>query len=347
MIFAASVSTGTLISKILGWTYFLAWSISFYPQIILNFKRKSVEGLSLDFLVYNILGFTCYSIYTTSFYFSHTVQEQYQWRNNGESNLVQTNDVVFAVHALVLTIATGVQAWRFKTRRHHPSRVCKAVVSVAFLLAGMILLATAAQLNLPLNTVGKIETLDMVYFCGNLKLLMTFVKYSPQAYLNFRRKSTIGWSIHNIILDFTGGILSLLQLFLDAYLISLGDTDGVAGVDTRDWFRNVIFGNGAKLGLSITSISIDLIFITQHILYRNNAPVSMSHSTAPILEGEEGHEYILVTDEPESYSEYEKHIDVPKDAGPTLLYGDEQMPEETAGDRDLRDEKVHNDHTVI
>lgn len=38
-----------------------------------------------------------------------------------------------------------------------------------------------------------------------------------QAWYNYRRKSTIGWSIGNILLDFTGGSLSLLQMFLDAY----------------------------------------------------------------------------------------------------------------------------------
>ena len=38
-----------------------------------------------------------------------------------------------------------------------------------------------------------------------------------QAAMNFRRKSTVGWSIGNILLDFTGGILSMLQMFLIAY----------------------------------------------------------------------------------------------------------------------------------
>ena len=27
-------------SKIIGWVYFFAWSVSFYPQIILNIKKK-------------------------------------------------------------------------------------------------------------------------------------------------------------------------------------------------------------------------------------------------------------------------------------------------------------------
>ena len=38
--------------------YFCAWSISFYPQAILNYRRKSVVGLSLDFQLLNLLGFT-------------------------------------------------------------------------------------------------------------------------------------------------------------------------------------------------------------------------------------------------------------------------------------------------
>ena len=50
-------------STVLGWTYFLAWSISFYQQPWLNFKRASVRGLSAEFLFYNVTGFLfCESI---------------------------------------------------------------------------------------------------------------------------------------------------------------------------------------------------------------------------------------------------------------------------------------------
>lgn len=43
------------------------------------------------------------------------------------------------------------------------------------------------------------------------------MKYVPQAILNYRRKSTEGWSIENILLDFTGGSLSMLQMIIDGY----------------------------------------------------------------------------------------------------------------------------------
>ena len=36
-------------SSALGWLYFVSWSVSFYPQAVLNYRRKSVVGMSFDF----------------------------------------------------------------------------------------------------------------------------------------------------------------------------------------------------------------------------------------------------------------------------------------------------------
>ncbi|CAF3404079.1 unnamed protein product [Rotaria sp. Silwood1] len=63
--------------QIVGWIYFLAWSISFYPQIILNFRRRSVIGLNFDFLALNILGHSCYSVFNVVLYTSSKVQQEY------------------------------------------------------------------------------------------------------------------------------------------------------------------------------------------------------------------------------------------------------------------------------
>lgn len=41
-----------------------------------------------------------------------------------------------------------------------------------------------------------------------------------QAWMNFRRKSTVGWSIGNVLLDFTGGSCSIIQMFILAYNFS-------------------------------------------------------------------------------------------------------------------------------
>ena len=38
------------LSSILGWIYVLVWNVSSYPQLIKNFRRKSIVGVHLDYL---------------------------------------------------------------------------------------------------------------------------------------------------------------------------------------------------------------------------------------------------------------------------------------------------------
>lgn len=49
---------------------------------------------------------------------------------------------------------------------------------------------------------------------GYFKLAISNLKYLPQLYWNYKRKSTKGWSIFNILMDFTGGAGSFLQIAL-------------------------------------------------------------------------------------------------------------------------------------
>ena len=72
-------------------------------------------------------------------------------------------------------------------------------------------------ISLIISLAGVLKYLDFLYFCSYVKLFITLIKYVPQAYLNFRRKSTFGWSIGNILLDFTGGFLSIGQMFVISY----------------------------------------------------------------------------------------------------------------------------------
>ena len=109
-----------LVSSIIGYTYFCAWSISFYPQVILNFKRKSTSGLSNEFSVLNVVGFACYATYTLCFYFSPEIQRQYKERNGADAEItVQSNDVAFAVHALVLCCVQFLQVVCCTEHKNH------------------------------------------------------------------------------------------------------------------------------------------------------------------------------------------------------------------------------------
>ena len=94
---------------------------------------------------------------------------------------------------------------------------------------------------------------------GYAKAAITFVKYCPQVYLNWKRKSCVGWSWSNVMLDFMGGSLSLLQSALLS--IALGER----------FFADGAF-NLVKFILSLCSILFDSIFFFQFWLYKGNKP---------------------------------------------------------------------------
>lgn len=89
----ARSKTLDIIIAIVGWIYFAAWSISFYPQIFLNFRRRSVTGLNFDFLALNIIGHSCYSVFNASMYFSKDIQNQYYANHKHGVIPVLANDV--------------------------------------------------------------------------------------------------------------------------------------------------------------------------------------------------------------------------------------------------------------
>lgn len=196
-----------IISDIMGWAYFAAWSISFYPQVWMNFTRKSVTGVSIDYLWLNVAGFACYSTFCVMFLASKDIKDAYKERNPGSSGaLVRANDAVFALHALVVSSITLSQAylWGYKKNRdQHTSTICRGFLTGVIVAA--ISLVSIAQMT------DKLEWIDVLYGLSYCKLLITVYKYWPQIYLNYQRKSTRGFSIVNILLDFTGGLLSSLR----------------------------------------------------------------------------------------------------------------------------------------
>lgn len=99
-----------IINQVIGWIYFLAWSVSFYPQAWENWKRKSVVGLNFDFLALNLTGFIAYSVFNIGLFWVPYVKEEFLMRNPDGINPVNANDVFFSLHAVLLCVVYVVQA---------------------------------------------------------------------------------------------------------------------------------------------------------------------------------------------------------------------------------------------
>ncbi|XP_057334907.1 cystinosin homolog [Microplitis mediator] len=248
------------LSKAVGWVYFLAWSFSFYPQIYDNYKRKSVVGLSVDLFALNIVGYLTYSLFNCGLYWIPEVDAEYYRRYPRGLNPVQSNDIFFAVHGLLASAVTLVQCRIYEAG-------AQRVSMTAGILIGLFTISTVISIVLGIFKI--IVWLDFFYFCSYIKLFVTLMKYIPQAYSNYKRKSTVGWSIGTVISDFTGGILSMLQMILDSY-------------NYDDW--GSIFGDFTKFGLGVSSVAFDILFFLQHYaFYRYEPDLLKSNSFINIL----------------------------------------------------------------
>jgi cystinosin len=181
-------------------------------------------------------------------FWSFAIQQKHHELNpNEKGNPVQLNDVVFSIHAVTLTTITIIQCIMYDRGTQQLLSWTARIIITGVSISIVVLLS-----------LGLSHVLDWYFFLqslGFIKLGMSTIKYVPQAWLNFRRKSTVGWSIGNIILDFSGGCLSILQMFLDA-------------INNGDW--SPFYSNIPKFALGQLSMVFAIIFMIQHYcLYRH------------------------------------------------------------------------------
>ncbi|KAI4350579.1 hypothetical protein L6164_005026 [Bauhinia variegata] len=250
--------------EVLGWFAFVCWSISFYPQVILNYRRKSVVGLNFDFVFLNLTKHSSYLVYNATLYFSSAVQKQYR-DNYGHNEMIPVapNDVAFSAHAVLLTAITLLQIAIYERGSQKVSKIAILIVSAAWLTAAICFFVA-----LP-----KHHWLWLLFIFNGIQVCMTVIKYIPQAVMNFMRKSTEGWSIGNILLDFSGGLANYGQMLMQS-------------IDQHSWVN--FYGNIGKLLLSLVSVAFDILFMCQHYLLYPAKKRSKAES--PVEDGHGGDE---------------------------------------------------------
>ncbi|XP_054880125.1 cystinosin isoform X4 [Poeciliopsis prolifica] len=218
----------SVVAQVIGWIYFVTWSVSFYPQAWENWRRKSVFNIGLFWIPY--------------------IKEEFLQKNPNGINPVNANDVFFSLHALLFCVIYVSQAALYEKGGQRVSWTARILLLIGWAFALISLFVAVAH---------KITWLEYLYYFSYIKLAVTLIKYVPQAYMNYRRQSTVGWSIGNVLLDFTGGVFSILQMIIQSY-------------NNDEW--KLVFGDPTKFGLGLFSVAFDIIFMTQHYcLYRQPA----------------------------------------------------------------------------
>ena len=285
------------LSSSLGYTYFLSWSVSFYPQILLNYNRKMTSGLSVDFCLLNVVGFACYSFYNVAFFWNNNIQLLYKERSGGATNMVRGNDVAFALHAFALSSFTYGQIFYYhyrkgniedeveieketnKNKHNQKSSVRdnsffpmkSTIYFVTIVIVGAILYALAI---FSFNEDSQPTKIDTEYSSLTLKIkkCLNWLDFC-YALSSVKIMITFLKYVPQVILNFqrksTQGWI-IWMIVLDIYGGILSIVQLILDCwNANDW--GGISGNMAKFLLGFVSIVFDIIFIIQHyVLYRQN-----------------------------------------------------------------------------
>ena len=237
-----------MLSEAFGWMYFVSWVIIFYPQIYGNWKTKSVVGVNFDFLAIVLVDLTLYTIYMVGLFFSRSIQYEYKVKHDTEVIPVKINDVVFGVLTICSSLILISQCKFYKTGGQQVSRTCKMILGLIFAFLAVVMIVTLSS--------NVFQWIDFLTYISFVKIF-TVTKYIPQVYMNFKRRSTAGFSVGVVICDFNGGLFSIAQMIADSY-------------NFDDW--SSFSGNPTKFIVGLFTLVFDIVLIIQHYVCYRNAP---------------------------------------------------------------------------
>lgn len=254
------------LQSLFGWVYFVAWSATFWPQVLLMARRRTTAGLSTDFVAINIVGFCSYAIFTFTSYSLPSVRESYE-KATGNIPQVDSSDVLFATHGAIMCTVMLIQLLTLPPR----------IPPKRYVLLSCIVFQAAVLIGLLLAIAGTIDWYQYLRAAGMVKVLSSFVKHFPQVWLNHARKSTVGWSFTMVLLDIVGGSFSMAQ-------------QGVRAIRMNSWAP--FSGNPAKTFLAVESLLFDFYFVIQHVFFYPDH-TDIDQQDLPFTNGETSQQMLL------------------------------------------------------
>lgn len=238
------------LSTLVGWAYVLLWGVANYPPILSNHALKSIQGISIDYIYFNCMGFVLYTLYTGTMLLSPVVRDEF-FLEHGQYPLIKLNDLIFGLHNLAtnLFIMSQAYCWGFKKNDNQMlSGTAKFILSmvVLYMASGSYYIYHSQGFEPVSNAFNWVHLFTSL---GLVKIFMSVCKNIPQIMYNYNRKSTHGWPILMVWFDFIGALFSFIQLLIDAHNVN------------NMWS---IVNNKPKLFLAIQVFIADTIFFFQH-----------------------------------------------------------------------------------
>ncbi|AOW05872.1 hypothetical protein B0I72DRAFT_142427 [Yarrowia lipolytica] len=194
-----------------------------YPQAVLNNKRSSVAGFSLDYGLWAFVGAVCHFVFTLTYINSDLVHRQFVQRYPLAFDMPSASGVIALIdlnESLVWGVC-AVQAWysyrHTQTNAQSWSLECKVIMGLFFGVLVFLLMAVKSH---PFAKVPSppgvgylgIKFIDVVDWLGIIGDFSVYARYVPQVSCNWTVQSCVGSSFLLIVLDLAGAFFGILDV---------------------------------------------------------------------------------------------------------------------------------------
>lgn len=237
------VLSGEILSNILGFWSSIVWFFVLIPQLVVNYKIKNSEAISLSLILLWIIGDIFSIISAQAKGISYTI-------------------IYIGLYHIVLGILFTVQIIYYRYLNKYPRGYDRVPLiwemeeqerlQILYPNEKIFLTVSVSSITFSLFIINQPYIADLI---GWISTFIFIGSRIPQIYLNYQRKSTQGLSVYSFILV---NIANLL--FLSSILVNLCDT-----LDTPIFIIN----NLQWILGSSTTVFFDLIIFYQFQIYKN------------------------------------------------------------------------------
>lgn len=218
--------TDTLISLILLYSSFFLISISFYAQLIHNWKRKKISGLDINYILLGLFSYFNYALFISCYYFLYF----YIHFIRLDSRII---DVLFGIHSFICFLLFSIQAY------FEYDKLYKSISMIIKIIIPILLISSLLIYVLPI-IIQKYHFNLAAYSLVISFYLLYCLKYYFQIKHNHSRKSTIGFNFFYSLFDLGGNIFGVAY-----YTYNMSLQYGWIWIDIIGWvcFFCSIIGN--------------------------------------------------------------------------------------------------------
>jgi len=207
---ASSFNENTInFNDFLYWMTYFCWSGRWYVQALLNFTRGRTIGLSINYVMWALLGETCHLLSVLVAQFDHRSIASFDSRDA----LIDTKVKIYAWNGVFATLIVALQCWRYDGWNNQtPSALVRGTFLLAVVFTVFYMVINMAMLK---DSDSSSMAVDRwVYATEILSIFCSVICFVPQFNLHRYYKVVIGVDIFHLLCQLLGALCLFCLIFI-------------------------------------------------------------------------------------------------------------------------------------